>query len=490
MSEQENERSKVSSLRPNERSEVSSLRPNEQSEFRQNSEPTTPGPEDIQVILHKVIIAHQQALALLQQTEAAYSRLVPHQLLSLLQARSIVDVKLGDQVERKMAILFSDIRDFAPLSESMTPAENFEFINSYLSQMEPVISRHHGIIDKYIGDAIMALFEKGADEALNGAIDMLKRLGYYNAGRKRAGYQPVHIGIGLNSGMVMIGTVGGINRMDSTVIGDAVNLAARLEEATKTYNTPLIISHNTLYDLDNPDAYHFRFLDRLRVKGKAQPLSIYEVFDNDPPFLRRLKDDSREDFEQAVAYYHLKDIEAAQARFARCVELCPDDVPARIYLERCREFQATQRHYSTGELEASHPWKDEYQTGIEQIDNAHQTLLQRINQHAASVRQNHPIDFGDLFAFLQQHCDTLFPFEEALMHKRHYPFADSHAQEHRHFTAHVRKIQNRQREDCPDQRYLAYRLELLLLDWFASHATKADRHFSRFLQQNHRQPRN
>ncbi|PJC02786.1 MAG: histidine kinase, partial [Gallionellales bacterium CG_4_9_14_0_8_um_filter_59_50] len=107
--------------------------------------PPTISQDGIQDILHKVIIAHQQALALLQQTETAYSRLVPHQLLSLLQARSIVDVKLGDQVERKMTILFTDIRDFTSLSESMTPAENFEFINSYLSQMEPVISRHHGI---------------------------------------------------------------------------------------------------------------------------------------------------------------------------------------------------------------------------------------------------------------------------------------------------------------------------------------------------------
>ena len=217
--------------------------------------PHNPTQDSIQEILHKVIIAHQQALALLQQTETAYGRLVPHQLLNLLEAKSIVDVKLGDQVERKMTIMFSDIRDFTPLSESMTPAENFEFINSYLSQMEPVISRHHGIIDKYIGDTIMALFEKGADEAVSGAIAMLERLGYYNAGRDRAGYEPINVGIGLNTGVVMIGTVGGINRMDSTVIGDAVNLTSRMEEATKTYHAPLIISQNTLYDLVDPKKY-------------------------------------------------------------------------------------------------------------------------------------------------------------------------------------------------------------------------------------------
>lgn len=438
--------------------------------------------DDIQAILHKVIIAHQQALALLQQTETAYSRLVPHQLLSLLQAKSIVDVKLGDQVERKMTILFSDIRDFTPLSESMTPAENFEFINSYLSQMEPVISRHHGIIDKYIGDAIMALFEKGADEALNGAIAMLERLAYYNAGRQRAGYQPIQIGIGLNSGMVMIGTVGGINRMDSTVIGDAVNLAARLEEATKVYDTPLIISHNTLYDLDTPAAYHFRFLDRIRVKGKSQPLSIYEVFDNDTPELRQQKTATREDFEQAVAYYHLKDIALALPRFERCATLCPGDIPARIYLERCREYQATQRHLGTAELDTTLVWKEKFETGIELIDVAHQALLQRINQLATRIRQHESIDIDDLFLYVQRHCNTLFAFEETLMREHHYPFIDSHIHEHRHFITNYQDLQNQFCSGQHDQRYLAYRTELLLLDWFSSHATKADRHFARHMQ--------
>jgi len=447
----------------------------------ENSGPVLPGAEDIQAILHKVIIAHQQALALLQQTETAYSRLVPHQLLSLLQARSIVDVKLGDQVERKMTIMFSDIRDFTQLSETLTPAENFEFINSYLSQMEPVISRHHGIIDKYIGDAIMALFEKGADEALSGAIGMLKRLAYYNAGRQRAGYQPVHIGIGLNSGMVMIGTVGGVNRMDSTVIGDAVNLAARLEAVTKLYNTPLLITRNTLYDLNDPAAYRLRFLDRLRVKGKAQPLSVYEVFDTDPPRLRQLKSETREDFEQAVAGYHLKDIESSLPRFAHCAEICPEDTAARIYLERCREYQATRQHFGTGELDAPMLWKDEFKTGIERIDDAHQALLQRIHQHAADVLQNEPVDFDDLFAFLRRHCTELFPFEESMMREHDYPFAGSHTEEHRHFSANLGDLQSQVRAGCHDQRYLAYRIELLLLDWFST-ATKADRHFARFMR--------
>jgi hemerythrin len=444
--------------------------------------PDIPSQDSIQEILHKVIIAHQQALALLQQTEAAYGRLVPHQLLNLLEAKSIVDVKLGDQVERKMTIMFSDIRDFTPLSESMTPAENFEFINSYLSQMEPVISRHRGIIDKYIGDAIMALFEHGADDAVTGAIAMLDRLNYYNAGRERAGYAPVQIGIGLNTGVVMIGTVGGINRMDSTVIGDAVNLTARLEEATKTYHAPLIISQNTLYDLADPGKYHIRFLDRIRVKGKSQPLSVYEVFDNNPEELRNNKQLGLAIFEKAVAYYHMQDIAKAIPLFKQCIEIAPEDFPALIYLERCYEFQATGQHQGTGELQTGLIWKDGQQTGLPEVDHANRALMERVNVLTAQIEQNDCGHFADIFPFLREHAHQLFPIEEKLMQAHRYPFAEGHIKEHAHFIANIAELENKARNAVEDPRYLAFRTELLLLDWFASHATKADRHFARFQQ--------
>lgn len=444
--------------------------------------PTIPTQDSIQEILHKVIIAHQQALALLQQTETAYSRLVPHQLLNLLEAKSIVDVKLGDQVERKMTIMFSDIRDFTPLSESMTPAENFEFINSFLSQMEPVISRHRGIIDKYIGDAIMALFEHGADDAVNGAIAMLERLDYYNAGRERAGYAPIHIGIGLNTGVVMIGTVGGINRMDSTVIGDAVNLTARLEEATKTYHAPLIISQNTLYDLSDPDKYLIRLLDRIRVKGKSQPLSIYEVFDNDAEELRASKKTSLPAFEKAVAYYHMKDITQAIPLLKQCTDIAPDDIPALIYLERCYEYQATGQHLGTGELETGLVWKNEHSTGLLELDAAHRELMERVNVLTAQIKQNDCDRFEEIFTVLKKYSASLFPFEEELMRSHHYPFAETHALEHRHFIDNFTELRKRAETRTEDPRYLAFRTGLLLLDWLASHANKSDRHFARFLQ--------
>jgi hemerythrin len=135
--------------------------------------------------LEQEMRAHDQTRATLAHTEAAYSKFVPRQFLSLLRTPSIMHVELGTHVEREMTILFSDIRDFTMLSETMTPQENFRLLNSYLSEMEPIIGRHEGIIDKYIGDAIMALFPKCADDALTAAIDMLTQLEVYNLGRAR-----------------------------------------------------------------------------------------------------------------------------------------------------------------------------------------------------------------------------------------------------------------------------------------------------------------
>ncbi len=444
--------------------------------------PVAASQEGMQEILHKVIYAHQQALTLLQQTEIAYGRLIPHQLLNLLDVKSIVDVKLGDQVERIMTIMFSDIRDFTPLSESLTPAENFEFINSYLSQMEPVISKHRGIIDKYIGDAIMALFAHGADDAVSGAIAMLDRLVNYNEGRVRAGYIPIHIGIGLNTGRVMIGTVGGTNRMDSTVIGDAVNLTARLEEATKTYHSQLIISQNTLYDLNNPDKYHIRFLDRIRVKGKLQPLSIYEVFDNDPAELRSCKVACQPLFDQAIAYYHLKEIPRAIELLKKCVEIAPTDFPAQIYLDRCFDYQSTGEHMSTGEFEIGLTWKDEFLNGFEPLDSSHHTLLNKINLLITQIKQGNTESFSEIFQFLNEHTQNIFPIEEELMRKHKYPFAESHQQEHKRFIENYQQLEKKSLAGMDDPRYLSFRTELLLLDWFSSHANKADRHLVRFLQ--------
>ena len=265
----------------------------------------------------------------------AYGRFVPHEFLQLLNKESIIDVELGDQVNREMSILFSDIRDFTTLSESMTPEDNFKFINAYLSRMESSVVANRGFIDKYIGDAIMALFSGNADDAVNAGIAMLKNLAEYNQIRAQSGDTPIKIGIGINTGSLMLGTVGGRNRMDGTVISDAVNLASRLESLTKEYKVSLLISHQTLARLDNPTEYSLRFIEQVKVKGKSKAVGVFEVFDGDEPQIKEGKLATKGIFEEGLFFYHQQCFSEAEQRFADVLKLNPADQVAQIYLERC-----------------------------------------------------------------------------------------------------------------------------------------------------------
>lgn len=267
----------------------------------------------------------------------SYSRFVPHQFIQLLNKQSILDVELGNQVQKEMSVLFSDIRDFTTLSESMTPAENFQFINAYLSRMEPEIIQNYGFIDKYIGDAIMALFSGEADNAVKAAIAMLNALREFNEERKSQKCLPIKIGIGINTGTMILGTVGGRSRIDTTVVSDAVNLASRIEGLTKNYGVSLLISHYTFLALNNANAYHIRLIDKVKVKGKSEMITVYEVFDADLPEIKATKLSTKTGFEQAVLLYSLGELEHAAKIFTQCLSINPQDTVAQIYWQRCQE---------------------------------------------------------------------------------------------------------------------------------------------------------
>lgn len=174
-----------------------------------------------------------------------------------------------------MAFLFSDIRNFTSLSEKMAPEDNFNFINCFLGYMEPVISNQNGFIDKYIGDAIMALFENPND-AVEAGIKMIKTLETFNIEIKEKYGFTINIGIGIHYGDTMLGIVGTSNRMSTTVISDAVNLASRLENLTKKYAVPLIVSKIVVENTDNK-LFKYTYLDNVLVKGKTIPVDIFQV---------------------------------------------------------------------------------------------------------------------------------------------------------------------------------------------------------------------
>ena len=273
----------------------------------------------------------------LQAALEAFSRFVPQEFLRALGKTHIVDVKLGDQVQLDMAILFSDIRSFTALSEKMTPEQNFAFLNSYLSRMNPFIWENGGFIDKYIGDAIMALFPKGSGSALSAAIGMLSHIPLYNQQRKGFGYDPLRIGIGIHAGSVMLGVIGHERFMQGTVIADAVNVASRLQDLTKLYEVSLLVSNHVLFDLEDPNAYNYRFMDKVKLKGKEEAASVYEVFDGDPDTLKARKMASREEFEKGVYDFHAGRYQDALGRFQGILKPEIIDRPVEIYTRRCMQ---------------------------------------------------------------------------------------------------------------------------------------------------------
>ena len=413
----------------------------------------------------------------LSDTEIAYGRFVPHRFLQLLGLNDIREVELGMQVERKMTVLFSDIREFTSLSEEMSPQENFNFLNSYLLQMEPVIAAHGGMIDKYIGDGIMALFPDSPDEALRGALAMLAKLDEYNTGRERAGYRPIRIGIGINTGIVILGTVGGFGRMDGTVIGDAVNLAARLERLTKEYKVPLLISEYTLYSLENPEPYSIRFLDRTRISGKQDNQSVFEVFDADPPQMRIAKRETRKQFEQAIAYFHLDDLIEATEQLITLRQAAPDDGALSVYLERCTGIEAQLRMGGGQGVELSAEWRKELCIGVERVDKAHENLLTDMNALTRAIQVSNFNLTPPLLAQIQFSAAAAFTIEEEMMHETGYPFIVLHARQHQRFFEFFAELRAEIEGGKENTRYLAFRIKRLLTDWLINHILNADRHF-------------
>ncbi len=231
------------------------------------------------LIIVRDITERKQAEATLKQLKDAFARFFPSEYLQFLRKDSVTEVQLGDYVSKTMAVMFSDIRSFTTLSETMTPQENFNFVNAYLKRVSPEIRNHYGIIVKFLGDGMMAVFPEGADDAVKAGIAKQKRVQEYNEERLARGHLPLQVGIGIHVGHMMLGMVGEDNRMQGDAFSDNVNLTARLEGLTKFYGVSMLISGQTLEYMSNPDQYQIRFLDRAIVKGRNEAISVYEVLD-------------------------------------------------------------------------------------------------------------------------------------------------------------------------------------------------------------------
>lgn len=275
-----------------------------------------------------------------------FQKFVPSQFLNKIAKDGIESIKLGNAQKEEVTVIFSDIRAFTALSENMTPSETFKLLNKYLSYVEPPIRENHGFVDKYMGDGIMALFEKepegnSAHNALLAALEMRKALSRYNETRKASSKAILQAGIGVHSGSVIIGTLGGEERMDSTAIGDAVNLASRIEGMTKIYGVPILVSDDTIQLLDTRDEFIIRFVDKAMAKGKSEPVVIWEVMGKANEISSEMKIQWLPMFETAMDNYWQGRLQDAKMQFESCLQIYKDDPVAEIYLKRCTEISAS-----------------------------------------------------------------------------------------------------------------------------------------------------
>jgi adenylate cyclase len=263
-------------------------------------------------------------------------------------AKEVVDKLLAsgqdflDGHSHVATVLFSDIRRFTTLAEAMTPQATVAMLNEYFSSMVEIVFTHGGMLDKYIGDAIMAVFGTAlsdvsdADNSLTVATEMLRELARFNAQRSERGLEAIEIRIGIATGEVLAGSLGSRRRLEYTVIGDNVNLAARLEGANKHYGTTVLVAASTVEALKGRQI--LRRLDLVQVKGKSQPTLAYESMEHyDPVQFPRLAVLIRA-YEAGLGCYQRRDWATAIRHFGHALEAAPSDQPSQIFIDRCRYY--------------------------------------------------------------------------------------------------------------------------------------------------------
>ncbi len=262
--------------------------------------------------------------------EQFYYKFVPEKFRELLHKDKFTDLSLGDAQSEDLSILFCDIRAFSLNSEMMTARESFNFVNRIYGKAGPIIRKHNGFIDKYIGDAIMALFEH-ADDAVVAGIELYQSIALNPNSEEDFGIPEVKIGIGIHSGMARIGIVGEEERMSGTVISNTVNISSRIEALTKRYGAGMIISKATLDRMQNPDILSTRYLGMVQVAGVKEVAALYEVLDclDD----NRLKQRSQitKEFREGVRLFHTGQLQQSLALFKGLSEENPEDNAPHLY---------------------------------------------------------------------------------------------------------------------------------------------------------------
>ncbi|MBF0245555.1 MAG: response regulator, partial [Planctomycetes bacterium] len=286
----------------------------------------------------------------LERQAALFRRFVPPDFLDYLK-NAKGDISIGSMREDTYSILFADIRGFCAFSDQFTASESLGFLNAFFSRMEPAVTAFKGVIDKYLGDGLMALFRivegkpLSGDACIHAAIKMQEDLLIYNRSRIKQGFESVAMGIGVNTGKVALGLTGTDKRMDSTAIGRAVNMASRAEQLTKQYRCSIIITESTLESLSESHPFLIRKLGSTEIRGLTGRISIFEVFTGDRPELRQEKEQTLESMNEAV------DLLESQ-RFEQAIRLFSELAKRSVYdpLPEVMYHEAVQRRSTMSQL--------------------------------------------------------------------------------------------------------------------------------------------
>jgi class 3 adenylate cyclase/HAMP domain-containing protein len=259
-------------------------------------------------------------------------RFVPIQFMQQLGVRDITKLDLGSSVQQDMTILFFDIRSFSINSEMMSAAENFSFINNILSTSGPIIRKHNGFVDKYIGDAVMAIFPVAID-AVRAGIDIYNTLVLNRETRITIGGDGINIGIGIHTGSVMMGIIGEQERISGTVISQNVNMASRMESLTKQVKAGMLVTKDTMNQIPSAkEEFAYRFIGMIKAAGINTAVGVFDMLDALPGKIRARRLATRQVFESGIRMYHTKDYQNARKRFEKVTAADPDDVCAAYFL--------------------------------------------------------------------------------------------------------------------------------------------------------------
>lgn len=294
----------------------------------------------LSIFLTLAVALHFRSLEkAVREARDVFERFVPPAYLRRIAAEGLGSIRLGEADQQCVTILCCDIRGFTPLSERLNPSQLVAFVNQILERITSVVNRWRGVIDKFLGDAVLCIFEEpgSAERAVACGLDILSAVKSFNAEKNLPTDQTVKIGIGLHTGSVILGTIGSSERMDSTVLGLTVNLAKRLEEITKPLGVEMLISDQVANRLPNGHTYRLRKLGEVSVRGYSEPVAVAEVYNHDPPEVRDIKNRIEPIMSEGIDLFKAGRLDAALSKFQEAQSIFPQDLPLHLLMTSLRE---------------------------------------------------------------------------------------------------------------------------------------------------------